>query len=103
MDYITVLSHGIKRLRLEKKLTQEKFAEKIGLSVQGYRLIEIGKSQPSPGTVNAICDNFNVTVIDLLLPDKTDDREVLENMIINKIKSYNLEKLIKINNIIDVI
>lgn len=103
MDYILLLSHGIKRLRLENKLTQEKFAEKIGLSVQGYRLIEIGKSQPLPSTINTICDTFKVTPIDLLLPDSTNDRKALENIIITKIRNYDVEKLIKINNVIDVI
>ena len=103
MDYLTLLSHGIKRLRLEKNLTQEKFAEKIGLSVQGYRLIEIGESQPLPKTINSICDTFNVTPIDLLLPDTTNDRQAIENIIITKIKNYDVEKLIKINNVIDLI
>lgn len=103
MDYIKILSHGIKRLRLSKNLTQEKFAEKIGLSVQGYRLIEIGQSQPLPNTINTICDTFNVSPIDLLLPDNTDDRQALEKIVITKIKSYSIEKLAKINNVIDVI
>ena len=83
MDYLILLSHGIKRLRLNNNLTQEKFAEKIGLSVQGYRLIEIGESQPLPKTINTICDTFKVTPIDLLLPDTTDDRQALVNIIIS--------------------
>ena len=87
MDYLTLLSHGIK----------------IGLSVQGYRLIEIGESQPLPKTINSICDTFNVSPIDLLLPDTTNDRQTLENIIITKIKNYDVEKLAKINNVIDVI
>ena len=74
MDYILLLSHGIKRLRLSKNLTQEKFAEKIGLSFQGYRLIEIGKSQPLPATINTICTTFNISPVELLLPDTTNDR-----------------------------
>ncbi len=103
MDYISLLSHGIKRLRLDNNLTQEDFAEKIGLSVQGFRMIEIGKSQPQPSTMNTICDVFNISPIDLFLPDTTNDRKVLENIIIKKIKNYDVEKLAKINNIIDVI
>ena len=103
MDYILLLSHGIKRLRLSKNLTQEKFAEKIGLSVQGYRLIEIGKSQPLPATINTICTTFNISPVELLLPDTTNDRQTLENIIITKIKNYDVEKLAKINNVIDVI
>ena len=103
MDYIAILSHGIRRLRIENNLTQEKFAEKIGLSVQGYRLIEIGKSQPLPSTINTICEIFNVSPIDLLLPDSTGDRQALEKIIITKIKNYDIEKLVKINNVIDVI
>ena len=103
MNYLALLSHGIKRLRTLNNLTQEKFAEKIGLSVQGYRLIEIGKSQPLPATINTICETFNVSPVDLLLPDITNDRQAIENIIISKVKSYDVEKLIKINNVIDVI
>ncbi|MGN0192837.1 MAG: helix-turn-helix transcriptional regulator [Candidatus Gastranaerophilaceae bacterium] len=103
MNYTKSISFGIKRLRLQNKLTQEKFAEKINMSVQGYRNIEQGKYLPTAATVDKICAMFKCSPVDLLLPDKSDDILELQNLIISKIKNCPLEKLVKINGIIDLL
>lgn len=49
-----------KELRKELKLTQEEFAEKIGLSRSYINLIEMGKKIPADRTIKDICRTFNV-------------------------------------------
>ena len=98
MNYLEIISLGIKNLRLKNNLTQEKFAELIGLSVQGYRLIEKGKSQPSINTLDTICSKFNISPLWLLLPQNETD---LEKLLINKIKSLSKEQQEKLNNFLN--
>lgn len=47
MSYQELITNGIKRLRTKNKLTQEQFAEKINMSVQGYRNIEHNRYLPT--------------------------------------------------------
>lgn len=66
-----MLSSRLKKLRINKKLTQMELAEKINVthvSVSGY---ESGKRSPDTETLQKIADFFNVTT-DYLL-GRTDD------------------------------
>jgi putative transcriptional regulator len=62
--YITIISRGdslgdknnkLKLARIEKDLTQEQLAEKIGVTRQTIGLIEAGKYNPTIKLCNAIC------------------------------------------------
>ena len=55
MSYKEIITNGIRRLRTENKLTQEQFAEKISMSVQGYRNIEHNRYLPTAETIDKIC------------------------------------------------
>ena len=102
MNYSRLISHGIKNLRISHSLTQEQFAEKLDMSIQGYRNIEQGKYLPTAKTIDNICNIFNINPVDLLLPNTYGGAEDLQNIIISKIKSYDLEKLIKIDKMLDI-
>ena len=103
MSYTELISSGIKRLRLVNGLTQEQFAEQINMSVQGYRNIEQGRYLPTATTIDRICNLFNCTPLDLLIPNKSNDVSELQNIIIAKIKNCSLEKLVKVNSMIDLL
>ena len=45
MNYQELITNGIRRIRFKLHLTQEQFAEKIDMSVQGYRNIENNRCQ----------------------------------------------------------
>ena len=62
-------------------MTQAKFAEKIGLSVEAIRNIEHQKYTPSATTIDAICNKFNLSPVDLLVPIMSEE----QNSIINAI------------------
>ena len=50
-----LLGAKIKSLRNEKSITQEYFAEKIGISPRSVSFIENGKNYPTPETLDDIC------------------------------------------------
>lgn len=50
-----------KALRKELKLTQEEFADKMGLSRSYINLIEMGKKVPAERTIKDICRTFKVS------------------------------------------
>lgn len=51
------------RTCLDKKMSQEAFAEKIGLSRSELKNIEYGKTSPKDFTINQVCSNFDVNEI----------------------------------------
>ena len=53
----------IKRIRVERGLTQEKFANLIGLTRNYVARIEIGDREPSDRTIADICRVFGVSEI----------------------------------------
>lgn len=54
------MNERIKELRKALKLTQQQFAEKIGLTRNFVAQIEIGAGTPSDRTVSDICREFGV-------------------------------------------
>ncbi len=60
------ISSNLRRLRLEKKWSQEHIAEAAGLSTLAYRNIESGKSVPKANTLQSLADAFNVQIQELV-------------------------------------
>lgn len=102
MNYQTLINSGIKRLRKAQMLTQDKFAEKVGLSTEALRNIEYNKYAPKADTIDSICQAFNITPFELLLPETEQDKDLL-NEINCKLKLADNDKLRRISKIIDLI
>ena len=62
-----LLGAKIKSLRNEKSITQEYFAEKIGISPRSVSFIENGKNYPTPETLDAICEVLEIEPYKLFL------------------------------------
>ena len=103
MSYQELLCNNIKALRLSKNMTQAKFAETIGLSVEAIRNIEHQKYTPSANTIDMICNKFNLSPVDLLIPTVSDDKSSIINAINSKLKDCELLELNSINRMIDII
>lgn len=73
------------------------------MSVQGYRNIEHSRYLPTAETVDKICEVFNIQPVELLLPEPQEDSDRLRKLIDTKLCNCDLDKLIKINNFIDLI
>lgn len=101
-NYKELVTTNIKKLRLSLNLTQEKFAEKANISVEGYRAIEKSRNMPQPDTIDKICKAFKLTPFDLLLPDTSVDENLMEE-ISCKLKLCTANDLRKISQMIDLI
>jgi transcriptional regulator with XRE-family HTH domain len=59
-------SNVLKQERLATGLSQEKFAEKVGLSMRSISLLETGKQQPTLPTLNRIAKALDIKTSELL-------------------------------------
>jgi transcriptional regulator with XRE-family HTH domain len=55
----------LREIRASRKLTQEEFAEALGISVDFLSLIERGRNAPSFETLDKIAKRLHVSVADL--------------------------------------
>lgn len=60
-----MLGENIKKIRIEKGLTQKELADKVGISGAFMSLIEKGANNPSDENLKKISDVLNVSVDDL--------------------------------------
>lgn len=65
IDFSVIGAH-VRAFRKERHLTQEKLAERAGISVQFLSELERGKGVPSVATLLSLCDALDVTSNDLL-------------------------------------
>ncbi len=100
MDYQKLINLNIKKLRQTYNLTQEEFAEKAGLSLQGLSNIERNRYQPNAKTVDNICKAFKIKPIELLtISEDNNNEEIIKNITL-LLKQCTKTKLKKIYNII---
>lgn len=60
LDY-TIIGERLKKARIDKKLTQEKLAEKLDVSIAFLSRIERGNSHISLKRLSQVCDILGVT------------------------------------------
>lgn len=99
MGFQAIINKNIKKLRQDNNLTQEQFAEKIGLSLQGLSNIERNRYQPNAQTIDKICRIFNLKPYELLLENAKTCDEKIKNIDI-LLSQCSAKKLDKIYNII---
>ena len=99
MKYQKLISTKIKELRLKHNLTQEEFAEQIGLSLNGVSNIERCRYQPTAETIDKICDTFKISPLELLIEQNNSNEEIINNIIV-LLSACSQRKLKKIYEII---
>jgi DNA-binding XRE family transcriptional regulator len=57
----------LREIRASRKMTQEEFAEALGMSVDFLSLIERGRNAPSFGTLDRMAKKLKLTVADLFI------------------------------------
>ena len=65
-DILTQFGKRVKELRSEKKLTQEKFAQKTGLHKNYIGMVERGERNPSLINIQLIAYGLEITISDLM-------------------------------------
>lgn len=95
-----VFAERIKKLRIEKKLTQQELGNKFGLTSTGVSYWESGKAIPSMDMINKLSDFFGVTIDYLIGKRKIDEND--EGMILfRKAEQVNENDKKKMYNIIN--
>ncbi len=102
MKYQELINNGIKNLRKNHGLTQEEFAEKIDISIQGLSNIERNRYQPTAETIDKICNVFKITPYELILPKAEDSEDIIKNitLMLNRCTKRQLKKIYKIIDIL---
>lgn len=100
-----VFAERIKKLRIEKKLTQQELGNKFGLTSTGVSYWESGKAIPSMEMINKLSDFFGVTIDYLIGKNELDEKN--EGMILfrkaEQVNEKDKEKMYTIiSNTIDV-
>jgi transcriptional regulator with XRE-family HTH domain len=70
MDMRELVGRNVKRIRQEKGLTQEQFAELSGFSQQYLSSLERGRRNPTIVTIYEIAKALGVSHVDLVKPDR---------------------------------
>jgi len=68
MDMRRLVGRNVRRIRLERGLTQEQFAERSGFSQQYISDLERGRRNPTIVSLFELAQALNSTPIDLLSP-----------------------------------
>lgn len=102
MKYQELINKNIKDLRLKHYLTQEEFAEKIGISVVGLSNLERNRYQPSSDTIDKICETFKITPLELLMTENSTKESLTKNIfaLLEQSSHKNLKKIYEIVKII---
>ena len=96
------LGQKIQKLRKERKITQEKLAELVGIDPKNISRIEIGSNYPTADTLSAIATALNVEIYELFvfnsIPYSQMRQEIIESLDCDKNIIY-LYKCLKFDNL----
>jgi transcriptional regulator with XRE-family HTH domain len=70
MDMRVLVGENVRKVRLKRGLTQERFAEKSGFSQQYLSSLENGRRNPSIVTIYELATALGVSHLELLKPSK---------------------------------
>lgn len=73
MDMRRLVGRNVRRIRLEKGLTQEAFAERSGFSQQYLSSLERGTRNPTVVTLSELASALGVSHVALVEPDGEDE------------------------------
>jgi len=86
-----ILAENLKEKRRKKGLTQEKLAEKAGMSLQYLAMLELAHKFPSGEMLERLANALNIETYELLAvaPSASNELELLRNDIISEVKTLN--------------
>lgn len=85
MNLKLLLGKKIQLLRKQNKITQEQFAEMIGIEPKSVSKIENGKNYPAPETISSIAKALDVDIFELFvfeneIPYETMKKEIIDSL-----------------------
>ena len=93
---------NLKKIRKNKKMSQEELAEKVNVSRQSVSKWETGDSYPEMNNILELCKIFNCRINDLVHSDMSDISSLDEEIIMNVVK-FNEKKQNQVKNLSNVI
>lgn len=96
---------NLKKIRKDKKMSQEKLAEKVNVSRQSVSKWENGEAYPEMNNILELCKIFNCKINDLVHTDMSDISSLDEDIIMNVVKfNESKQKNVKtLSNVISLI
>ena len=96
---------NLKRLRKFKKISQERLAEKVGVSRQAVSKWETGESYPEMNNILELCKIFHCNINELVNDNIVDvnslDKEIMENVVkFNEKKQKRMKGVCKVLSIL---
>jgi transcriptional regulator with XRE-family HTH domain len=88
------IGNKIKKIRIQKNLTQEDLAEKLYMTPAGYGKIERGDTDLTIKKLEQICDVLEISVFDMITFDETNIFNVTHSVhgVWGHINTYNTQK-----------
>ena len=95
-DIKEIFAENLRKKRRKNRLTQEKLAEKTGMSIQYLAMLELGRKFPSGEMLERLATALNIETYELLAvaPSAVNELNILRNDIICEVKTLN-ETLVK--------
>ena len=93
-DIKEIFAENLRKNRRKKGLTQEKLAEKAGMSLQYLAMLELGRKFPSGEMLERLATALDIETYELLAiaPSANNELEILRSDVIYEVKALN-EKL----------
>jgi transcriptional regulator with XRE-family HTH domain len=89
-----ILALNLKEYRRKNGFTQEKLAEKAGISSNYLSMVEISRKFPSPEMLDRLAETLNIQTFQLFDPSATSEGALLH---LEQVITENIEKVIKTN------
>lgn len=91
------LGQAIKKLRIDRQMTQDQLSSSIGVSVNAISQWELGKSMPQKTTIEKLCRAFGIPVSYMLMAaieeqDIPEEKRVLYRALLEPLKNELLGK-----------
>lgn len=97
-----VIASRLKLLRTSYKLSQQEFAQKVGLSQSAISQFEKAERMPSTAALEAIANAFSLPFADLIAgqPAET-DKELLISAVAQKLRGMSKEDILTLDRFVD--
>ena len=96
-NFLSSMGMRISERRKELNLTQEKLAEKMGVSLQTISCIELGKKAIRPENLANLCTHLKVSA-DYVLYGKRNEQQMIN--IVSKLSTLSMEEYGIVENLI---
>ena len=104
LDYKKVFGENVRKYRLERGLSQEQLAEKVGLGSKSISPIENGYSFIAIEKLSKFCEALQVPAFSLFVCNSEQEKDLLlKTEIFNKLKDCKHSDLLHLSDILNVI